>query len=485
MSNQPDDEPEDRVEGEWPAEGLHDEDHPGADPLDEADDDNTYGDEELSSGELETGELDGDDAGLAGFAGRRVAFVGRLGGVSRREASRLIREQGGSPLERCEVPVDIVVCGAEEDPLADPLGRMDRSVHEAIERGEIEVLSETQFWQRLGLMENEPQVRRLYTPAMLARLLHVPVTIIRRWHRRGLIVPEREVHRLPYFDFQEVATARRLAELLAAGDSPEAIERKLAALARSTPGVERPLAQLSVIVQGRQLLLRQGEGLIEPSGQRRLDFEARQWDANAADPAEDPATEAAPDDGPTPARPRTLPINQLLSQQLERLPTAAELLSEARQLEDEGQVLAAVEAYRAALLASGPNPEICFQLAELLYLAGDIGAARERYSMAIELDENFVEARANLGCILLELGQVELAIAAFQGALSTHADYPDVHYHLARSLDRLGRPYEAEPHWRQFLRLAPDSPWAEEATLRLGLETPADDSDAQSDSEPD
>ena len=62
---------------------------------------------------------------------------------------------------------------------------------------------------------------------MLADLLDVPVAVIRRWQRRGLIVPVREVRRLPYFDFQEVATARRLAELLAAGVSPRAIERKL------------------------------------------------------------------------------------------------------------------------------------------------------------------------------------------------------------------------------------------------------------------
>ncbi len=35
----------------------------------------------------------------------------------------------------------------------------------------------------------------LYTPAMLARLLDVPVAVIRRWHRRGLIAPEIEVAR--------------------------------------------------------------------------------------------------------------------------------------------------------------------------------------------------------------------------------------------------------------------------------------------------
>jgi tetratricopeptide (TPR) repeat protein len=88
--------------------------------------------------------------------------------------------------------------------------------------------------------------------------------------------------------------------------------------------------------------------------------------------------------------------------------------------------------------------------------------------MTIELDEDYVEARANLGCVLAETGQLELAVAAFEGALALHADYPDVHYHLARTLDDLARPIEAEGHWRSFLQRAPDSPWADTARRRIG-----------------
>jgi tetratricopeptide (TPR) repeat protein len=135
--------------------------------------------------------------------------------------------------------------------------------------------------------------------------------------------------------------------------------------------------------------------------------------------------------------------------------------------EDEGELEAAVEMYRAALTAGGAQAEVCFHLAELLYMLGDISASRERYFMAIELDENFVEARANLGCVLAETGELELAVAAFQGTLAHHRDYPDVHYHLARTLDELERSEEADSHWREFLNLAPDSPWADEARDRL------------------
>ncbi len=123
--------------------------------------------------------------------------------------------------------------------------------------------------------------------------------------------------------------------------------------------------------------------------------------------------------------------------------------------------------YRAALAAGGPSPQVCFALAELLYRMGDTTAARERYFMTIELDEEYVEARANLGCVLAELGERELAVAAFQGALAFHDQYADVHYHLARTLDDLDRRGEADPHWRAFLELAPTSPWAAAARERL------------------
>ena len=113
------------------------------------------------------------------------------------------------------------------------------------------------------------------------------------------------------------------------------------------------------------------------------------------------------------------------------------------------------------------SAEWSFQLAEMLYRQEDLAGARERYYMAIELDEDFVEARANLGCVLAELGQRELAIAALEGALLHHQNYADAHYHLARLLDETEAASDAEVHWQRFLELAPESPWADEAAQRL------------------
>lgn len=302
--------------------------------------------------------------------------------------------------------------------------------------------------------ESQDSIQRLYTPAMLAELLDVPVTVVRRWHLHKLIVAHQEVRRLPYFDVPEVATAQRLAQLLRAGVSPENIEKKLAELARLLPGVERPLLQPSVIVQGQSILVRQGEGLVEAGGQLRFDFES---------------TELPPLAAPSQAivQPSHVAAAGILRSAEDLSVSAEQMRSLAAELEDAGRLSEAADVQRAALAAAGPDPEGCFQLAELLYRQGDLSGARERYYMAIELDEDYVEARANLGCVLAEAGQRELAIAAFEGALRFHPDYADAHYHLACTLDEMGHRRTAEQHWRKFLSLAPDSPWAAEAAERL------------------
>lgn len=382
--------------------------------------------------------------------GRRVAFAGKLAGMNRREAQDLVRQHGGVPVERVDDDPQWIVIGEAELPLGDVADWFERhdDCRRAAESGKCRVITETQLWQELGFVEGERNVHRLYTPAMLADLLGVSVAVVRRWHRRGLIVPAREVRRLPYFDFQEVATARRLAEMVAAGNTPQQIEKKLAELRKLVPGVERPLAQLSVLLEGKQLLLRQGDGLIEPGGQYRFDFELPP--ADDSPPAALPFALGPAEGGPV---------------------SPDELRAWAAQKDDEGQLEMAAELYRASLVAGGPHAETCFALAELLYRLGDLSAARERYYMAIELDENYVEARSNLGCVLAETGQMELAVAAFEGALAYHRDYPDVHYHLARTLDDLGRRDEADLHWRIFIELSADSPWATAALQRLGLDT--------------
>jgi len=430
-----------------------------------------------------------ENHGSESLAGRRVAFVGRLAGMSRREAGKLIRSRGGVAVDAPRPDTDWIVVGDGELPLVDLDALLDDATRRAVADGALEVMGETRLWHELGFIEDPSHVHRLHTPAMLAELLGVPLAVVRRWHRRGLIVPAREVRRLPYFDYQEVAHARRLAELLAAGVSPRSLEQKLAAWARWLPGVERPLAQLSVIVEGKELLLRQGEGLVDSAGQRRFDFDApadhgeHEFDRNVPGGAGGDGVaydgmahaDGARIDDTDAINPSI--IDEACRQRTGLAPppgidewsaaTPRELCQLAERYEDDGQLDAATDLYRAALAAGGPDAELCFRLAELLYRQGDLSAARERYYMTIELDEDYVEARANLGCVLAEAGDRQLAVAAFEGALRYHDGYPDAHYHLAHVLDALGRPQDAAEHWRAFLELAPDNPWADIARERM------------------
>ena len=288
----------------------------------------------------------------------------------------------------------------------------------------------------------------LYTAAMIAELAKVPVASVRAWQRRGWLVPSEVEHGLARFDFAQVTVARTLARLLQAGIKPAALAKRLGEIAAHFPHVARPLEELTFLLDGGHLLVRQGEEILEPHGQLRMDFDALAAEENAQ-PAIFSAQLAAA---------RVLGKNE----------SAAALAMQARELEEVGDLAAAVEMYRSALAAAGPRADLCFDLAEVLYRLGDLPAARERYFMAIELDEDHAEARANLGCLLAEMGERELAVAALEGAIACHGEYADAHFHLARLLDEAGRQDEATEHWRRFLTLAPDSPWREEARTRLG-----------------
>ncbi len=392
------------------------------------------------------------------IAGLRIALVGRFGGMNQKQAAHVLRSFDALVVDHDDSNLDWVVIGAEESPLAEA-DLLSTRMRDSAARGDVEVVHETDLWQRLGLVEIEQSIRRYHTPAMLAHLLGVSVHVIRRWQRRGLITPVRTLHRLPYFDFQEVATARRLAQWIATGASPQAIERRLVELVEVLPELQRPLDQLSILVEGSHVLLRGGEGLLEPNGQLRFDFDS--LDQNARDDAieanQSGVTKLAIYEEPPDVVPFRSP-EDLFSD---------DLLDAAFEAEEDGDLALAVDYCHAILARDGPRPDIDFQLGELLYRSGEVVAARERFYSAIETDPDFVEARMGLGCVLQETSQIDLALAAFRGALELHEDYSEAHYHMANLLDELGQDQEAEHHWQRFLELAPESPWAQEARDRL------------------
>jgi tetratricopeptide (TPR) repeat protein len=437
--------------------------------------------------------------------GRRVALGKRLAIASRSHWKRLIKQHGGYPVDHLDDHTDVLLVGDDWDAAIGNgvdskavgghggEGRPQKAAAGAsldCRNQALNLVAEVDLWQSLTGDLSPVDVSRFYTPQMLAGLLDVSVATIRRWHRRGLIVPVHHVNKLPYFDFQEIASARRIARWIQDGKSPAVIERQLAEIA-DAGGNHRPLSQLSIIVQGQQVLLRAGEGLTSATGQLHFDFDAdvvfdpSRITLDRSIPPLGGITADDPDDlepGPlssvqqrgaltTVDRPSVLPFvkfDDFASDEFDKTPD--QFIAWATELEDGGDCAAALDVYRAMTLAHGPTPDVSFRIAELLYQLGDLSAARERYYFAIEMDETFVEARASLGCVLAEQGKQELALAAFRGALDYHLDFADVHFHIARLLDEMGRPDQAITHWGAFLQLAPKSPWAQEAQLRLAEE---------------
>lgn len=388
----------------------------------------------------------------------RVVLIGKLAGMSRREATRLIRAQGAELVDSLAAAPTLAVLGEEQGDFNEWLEQQSAEMPKHA-TSVPQVLSETELWSRLGLVDSGEGVHHLYTPSMLGELLQVPTAVIRRWHRRGHLHAVREVKRLAYFDFREVAIARQLTELLSAGCSLATIDRRLDSLALQVPHLDRPLAELTVVIRDGQIFLRQGDELTEPTGQMLFAFD------------EQDESEEILDQTPVES---ILSIDSLEEPHQESSATAGDLFEEIRsralEWEENGELLRAADAYRTLLAAGTPTAEDNFVLAELLYRMNDLSASRERYYMAIELDTNYVEARANLGCVLAENGELELAEAAFRGALDCHHDYADVYYHLAQVLTRLKRTDEAAGCWQAFLNLAPESPWAEEARQQLSIE---------------
>lgn len=393
------------------------------------------------------------------LAGKRVLLLGTLGGFTKRESNQLLKHAGARLQDSISNPTQVIVVG-NDFPNLDHLLDSEPSLRSSIDLREVELLREDQLWELLAHRADDISVRQLYTPAMLAELLEVSVRTVRRWCRAGLIQPLKEVQNLPYFDYTELAAARQLAKWGKEGATVQSIQRQLAALAELAPTVGRPIQQLAITAEGKQLLMRHGSTLVEPTGQFRFSFDdsseenidAHTLSIERLNPrAAKPTAAASSKTGPT---------------------TLDEMVEQAIFAEDQDELDVAIDWYRTALAAYGPNADVNFQLAELLYRQGDPTAARERYYMALELNSGLVEARANLGCVLAECGQAELAVAAFEGTLQQFADYADVHFHLARALDDLGQTSKANDHWQRFLELAPASPWAEEAQHRLAQLSP-------------
>jgi len=384
------------------------------------------------------------------------------------QASELAVAHGGEAMHHVSRFTTMLVVGEEGWPLEEdgtPSIKLQHAV-ELINQGvPLKVVKESEWLRLLGLEQREREVHRLFTPAMLQQKLGISVGVVRRWERLGLIKATLRVHRLPYFDFQEVAAVRRLKEMLQSGVSRDRIESSLSSLQTLFPSLERPLARLELLTQYERILCRDNRSLVDlRNGQRVFDFErgSDTGDHSVSVDLVQPADHSL-------SVPVTIPLirwkirgdrNTVASDVDDWFERGCDLL-------EANDVDAAIEAFRMALMDLPQDPEIHFHLADALFRQGRVEGSLERYHMAVELDHDFIEAWTQLGCIRHQLGDLPGAEAAFDIALDVHPEYPDAIYYKAAALAAQGRTEEAVHFWQKYLDFDSQGSWADAAREQI------------------
>jgi tetratricopeptide (TPR) repeat protein len=382
--------------------------------------------------------------------GTRIAITGRFATMTHEECIATLEAHGAEHQSRVREDTDALVVGAIGWPLQED-GRETQLLRDAQQlrrKGHaLAILSERELLELLQLDEQRQDIERLYTTQQLSRMLDVPARQIRSWIRQGLIVPRKVVHRLLYFDFPQVARARSIAQLARAGHSAAEIQRSLADFADWHPEASEVLGQIQALDDGGPLLARLEDGkLRSPRGQMWFDFGASPEDG----------------DGSEEDAPSTIEIPRLRPDT-----RSEEWFRRGVEAEERGEWEEALHCYQDALLSGGPDSEIAFHLAGVLYVLDRPEEATQRLMQVVEIEYDYVEAWYVLGRVLGEIGRAEDSLRAFQVALSIQPSYADAHVEIAETLLRLGRQSDARRHFEAYLEHDPRSEWATEIRKRL------------------
>ncbi len=384
------------------------------------------------------------------LTGKEVALTGRLFSLTRPEAADRIRGAGGIYVPEPGPGTGLLVAGNALGHLtADGGISRNLSLFQSLRKSgtPIKLVEEPEFLGMLG-SEREPEdFSRLYTAEQVSRIVEVPLAVVRAWVRRGLLQPARMAHRLAWFEFTDIVTARNLSRLTSAGVPASQIHRSLLQIASWLPDGPRVLGRLEAWAAGLRLRLPDGTW-VEPSGQRLMDFQ------DGRNTARGGGRNAGRDAG---ARVVDFPA------QTSSWPGSEESawFSRAVDAEEAGDLETATRLYEQAL-GSSPEPEVFFNLGNVLYDLGREANAAERYLQAIEADHAFAEAWNNLGNSLVAIGRLDEGIRAYETALTLEPEYPEPHCNLATVMDRVGQPARALAH-RAVCQKAFPSP----ATLTL------------------
>jgi len=349
------------------------------------------------------------------LAGQTLHLVGRIQGLTRRRLDQLVRTRGGKIATRPGAAVTLIAFG--HSAVARALGDGRVQLPPGLPAGAV-LISENVLRRALGLLEPPPEVDRSMARHEIERLAGLSPNLLSCLVLFDVLEPVDD-----RFGYRDLVAAREAARLLKQGVAlSDVLDAALALRRRGSHLAEARLAE-----GPSGALVRQIAGqLAELSGQL------------------------------------TMPLEQ-------KSHSLDDLLLEAEQAEDGGDLATAESLYTTAMRADVSDPVLPFNLGNVFLAQGRSTEAKIAWQIAVARDPGFAEAWYNLAMAAEDEQQADLAIAEYRRAVQAQPDYADAHFNLALLLTRLDRCSEALTAWERFVELEPSSKHSRTAHKAIAL----------------
>jgi len=277
----------------------------------------------------------------------------------------------------------------------------------------------------------------VYSRADVRRKFGLSERQLRSWEREELLSPAET------YTFSDLISIQALLKLRENRIQPRQIGRALASLRKKLNWIKQPLAELSIVSDGKKIAVRVGGQKMEAiSGQILFDFDTASLGGLTAFPE------------------RKRSVN--------RMRESEAWFQKGLELEETGApITQAIEAYRKVLELNPEAAGALVNLGTIYYRQRKFTEAEKYYRDAIAADPAYPLAQFNLGNLYDEQGRVVEAMDHYRRALQLNPQYADAHFNIALLCERSGEALKAVHHWKCYLKLDHNGQWAEIARRQL------------------
>jgi tetratricopeptide (TPR) repeat protein len=259
-------------------------------------------------------------------------------------------------------------------------------------------------------------VSKGYSAKDVARLLDLSVGQVRSFARAGFLEPSRGLRGEYRFSFQDLVLLRTAKGLRAARIPPRRLRAALLRLRQQLPTGE-PLSGVQIVARGDRILVRRGGAMIDPeSGQSAFDFDVAELVEKVA-----PHARRTVDEARRSGQPPDAEGWYEIGFELEAVAPR-----ESRR------------AYEHALELEPGHVDARINLGRLLLLAGEIARSEEQFRLAAAYEPQNAIAWFNLGVVLEDLARPIDARAAYRQAVTADPRFADAYFNLSRLLEQAG-----------------------------------------------